>query len=224
MATNKSPWARQVWAVARKDFQAEWRTRHAVVTTLAFAVIALSVTSLSVGSLRSEPTLAAGLFWVILFFSSVIALGRTFVKEEDAQTANLLRLTAEPTAVFAGKVLFNFALLVIVAVVTLPLFVTLMGLTVEHIGSLTLVVFFTTVAMAAMGTILGAMLSKAQSRIAILGVAAFPLFSPALAAALQATAFAFGANPSGGREPLQFLFAYGGISVLTGLLLFDEVW
>lgn len=224
MATDKSPWAKQVWAIARKDFQAEWRTRYAFVTTLAFALISLSVVSLSVGSLRREPALAAGLLWVILFFAAIVALGRAFTKEEDAHTADLLRLTAKPVAVFVGKLLFNFVLLAIVAVITLPLFIALMGLTVERIGSLTLATFFATVAMAAIGTILGAMLAKAHSRVAIYGIAAFPLFFLALAPALQATAVSFGANPNGGGEPMRFLFSYAGISVLLGALLFEEVW
>lgn len=118
---RQSSWLRQVLAIAQKDFQSEWRTRHAVVTTLAFALIALTLVSLSVGSLRGEPALAAGLLWVILFFAAITALGRTFTKEVDAHTDNLLRLNAQPSAVFFGKMAFNFALLVLVALIAIPL-------------------------------------------------------------------------------------------------------
>ncbi|MFA0753516.1 MAG: hypothetical protein IMHGJWDQ_001292 [Candidatus Fervidibacter sp.] len=219
-----SPWWRQVLAIARKEFQSEWRTRHALVTTFAFALIALTVVSLSVGSLRSEPALAAGLFWVILFFAAIVALGRTVTKEVDAHTENLLRLNADATAVFAGKMLFNFALLTFVAAFTAPLFMTAMGVDVANLGLFSLTIFLTLVTMAALGTLLGAMLARAQSRIALLGVAAFPLFFPALAAALQTSAALFSGDLDTTAMPLRALTAYAGVALLGGLLLFDEVW
>jgi len=221
---RQSSWLRQVLAIAQKDFQSEWRTRHAVVTTLAFALIALTLVSLSVGSLRGEPALAAGLLWVILFFAAITALGRTFTKEVDAHTDNLLRLNAQPSAVFFGKMAFNFALLVLVALIATPLFITLMGLVVKNAAVFVFTVAVTLVAMAALGTILGAMLAKVQSRAALLAVAAFPLFFPALAAALQVTASIFGANSEISAAPLKALCAYAAASILGGLLLFEEVW
>ena len=54
-------WWRQVVAIARKDVLIEWRTRHAVITALAFALVSLTVASLSVGSLRDEPNISAGM-------------------------------------------------------------------------------------------------------------------------------------------------------------------
>lgn len=221
---KRSPWLKQVWAIAKKDFRSEWRTRHALVTTLAFAVIALSLVSLSVGSLRSEPTLAAGLLWVILFFAAIMALGRTFTKEVDAHTDNLLRLNADPSAVFAGKAIFNFSLLLSVALITIPPFIVLTGVAVKSVFKFSLAVVAALVAMAALGTILGAMLAKVQSKLALLAVAAFPLFFPALVVALQITAVVFGANQGSEAAPLRALLAYAAASVLGGLLLFEEVW
>lgn len=241
MGSNKSSWARtvegeakitlrrphwlkQVWAIAKKDFQSEWRTRHAVITTLAFALIALTVVSLSVGSLRSEPALAAGLLWVIIFFATIIALGRTFTKEADAHTDNLLRLNAEPSAVFLGKMLFNIALLSLVIAITVPLFVALLGVSIKQWGIFVAAIALALIAMAALGTILGAMLAKVQSRVALLAVAAFPLFFPTLAASLQVTATIFGASLESNIAPLKALLAYAAASFLGGLLLFEEVW
>ncbi|MCX7642380.1 MAG: heme exporter protein CcmB [Armatimonadetes bacterium] len=223
-ALRGSNWIRQVWAIAKKDFQSEWRTRHAVVTTLAFALIALTVVSLSVGSLRSEPELAAGLLWVIIFFATIVALARTFTKEVDAHTDNLLRLNAEPSAIFLGKMLFNLALLGLVALMIVPLFVVLLGISVKQSGIFVVAVVLALITMAALGTILGAMLAKVQSRIALLAVAAFPLFFPALAASLQVTAAILGGGAGGSATPLKVLFAYAGASFLGGLLLFEEIW
>lgn len=211
-------------AVTRKDWTAEWRTRYALTTSLAFSIIALSVVSFSVGSLRREPPLAAGLLWVILFFAAIVALGRTFTKEEDAHTADLLRLTVPPTALFFGKMIFNLSLLALIALITVPLFVALMGLPIREWPQLALAVSLTLTVMASLGTLLGAMLTRAQSRFALLGVAGFPLFFPALSAAVRTTLLTFNPNPSESLSPLPFLFAYALASLLAGLLLFEEIW
>lgn len=216
-------WWRQVLAIAHKDVQAEWRTRHATATALAFALISLTMMSLSVGSLGDEPQLAAGALWVILFFAACLALGRAFTKEEDARTADLLRLIAEPSAVFGGKLLFNGLLLTLITAVTVPSFLGIMGVPVKDGRGLLWALLTATVAMAALGTMVGAMLAKAQSRATLLGVAAFPLFFPALAAALQATTASFGAAPEA-KDALRFLSAYAGASVLAGLVLFEAIW
>jgi ABC-type transport system involved in cytochrome c biogenesis permease component len=99
-----------------------------------------------------------------------------------------------------------------------------MGLVVKNVAVFVFTVAVTLVAMAALGTILGAMLAKVQSRVALLAVAAFPLFFPALAAALQVTASIFGANSEISAAPLKALCAYAAASILGGLLLFEEVW
>lgn len=219
----KVSWWRQVLAIARKDVQVEWRTRHATATALAFALISLTMISLSVGSLQNEPQLAAGALWVILFFAACLALGRAFTKEEDARTADLLRLIAEPSAVFGGKLLFNGLLLTLITAVTVPLFFLIMGVPVKGARWLLWALLMATVAMAALGTMIGAMLARAQSRATLLGVAAFPLFFPALAAALQATTASFGVTPQA-KDALRFLSAYAGASVLAGFVLFEAVW
>ena len=47
------------------------------------------------------------LLWIILLFSVAAGLPRTFVQEEETQTAMALRLSATPSALFCGKLLYN---------------------------------------------------------------------------------------------------------------------
>jgi ABC-type transport system involved in cytochrome c biogenesis permease component len=107
---------------------------------------------------------------------------------------------------------------------TVPLFVALLGVSVKQWGMFVAAIVLALIAMAALGTILGAMLAKVQSRVALLAVAAFPLFFPTLAASLQVTATIFGASLESSMAPLKALFAYAAASFLGGLLLFEEVW
>ena len=56
---------------------------------------------------KLSPSGYAGVFWVALLFSALIALPRTFTIEEEQGTSDLLRLTARPHAVFWGKAIYN---------------------------------------------------------------------------------------------------------------------
>jgi hypothetical protein len=51
------------------------------------------------------------LLWLILLFAAAAGLPRGFVHEEETHTATALRLAARPSAVFAGKLLYNLTLL-----------------------------------------------------------------------------------------------------------------
>ena len=89
------------------------------MTTLVAVSGAVSATGV-----RSD--VKAALLWIILLFAALSGLARAFVREEEAGTANALRLAAPATAVYAGKWLFNTALVLVVECVSVPLFLVVL--------------------------------------------------------------------------------------------------
>src|SRR5262245_60471553 len=139
-ATAARPWWPEVQAVFVKDLRSELRRRSALYAILLFAVTSLAVLSFTLvttgwgldlapdkrgvmvaGDTETRSFLLAGLFWVVLFFSAMAGMARSYVKEEEARTVTALRLAARPVAVYFGKLLFNCALLLGVAAVVTPL-------------------------------------------------------------------------------------------------------
>ena len=118
-------------AVFRRELLAEWRTRVAVNSLFLFAFAVLVLVAYAVGPTRlspeDRPTVNAVLLWIVLFFSAMTGLSRTFVHEEDPGTDAALRLSAPPSGVLLGKLLANVALLGAVTAFIVPLFVVLMG-------------------------------------------------------------------------------------------------
>ena len=51
------------------------------------------------------------LLWIILLFAASAGLPRSFVQEEETHTATALRLSAKPSALFAGKLAYGLTLL-----------------------------------------------------------------------------------------------------------------
>src|SRR4051812_1757027 len=129
--------AKASWAVFRKDVRAELRTRYALNALGLFAVSTVVAISLGVGPLTTSPDLPlihAALLWIAILFAAFTGLARAFVQEEESRTAAALRLSAPPIAVYLGKLLFNLALLLLLALLTALLFVVLVRMRIGNLG------------------------------------------------------------------------------------------
>ena len=132
VASGFTAWMGEVWAV--KDWRSELRTKYALNAIVMFAVVTLTAVSFAIGQFRVSTDILAALFWIVIFFAAMSGLGRVFIKEEEAGTVTTLRLAASPSVVYAGKLLFNVVLLVLLEAVVVPLFIVLMGLAVADWG------------------------------------------------------------------------------------------
>ena len=111
MPNRSVRWAGRIAAVIRKDIVSEFRTRYAFNAILMFALVTLTVVSFSLGLLTPSKEILASLFWVILFFAGMSGLAQAFIREEETGTAMVLKLSADGTIVFFGKMIFNLLLM-----------------------------------------------------------------------------------------------------------------
>ena len=211
-----------------RDLRSEFRTRYAVNAILMFAVTTLIAVSFSIGSYgikeTEKPFLNAVLLWIILVFSALSGLSRSFVKEEEAGTMDILKLSARPQAVFLGKLFFNLTLLVALEIIIVPAFVVIMG---YHIR---LPFFFGTMVISAglgLGagtTIVAAMIAQASARGALFSALSFPLLLPLMITAIKGCErAAIGHDPAGWPE-VRIAVAYVIIMIVTSLFLFPLIW
>jgi heme exporter protein B len=224
--TSSSNCAHEVLAVLAKDLRSEYRTRYALSAVLLFAVTALAVVSFSVSPYSLEADAQSAFLWIVLFFSAMSGLSRSFVREEEARTAMALRLAAAPEAVYLGKLLFNITLQGAVAIVVVPLFLVLMDIAPAHPGLLVWAAVLGTLALASSSTIIAAVVSRANAKGALFAVLAFPVTLPGLSSAIRATTAALqgAVGRVGTAGDLRALAAYSVLMIATSLLLFDFVW
>ena len=100
----------KAYALFKKDFSSELRTRYAINSLAMFIIVAISVILFSIGNEPINQNLTGGLFWVVIFFTAMSGLARAFVSEEERGTTTTLQLIAAPSTVFSGKLLFNIIL------------------------------------------------------------------------------------------------------------------
>jgi heme exporter protein B len=211
-----------VWAVLRKECRSEWRTRYGLNAALLFAVTTLTAVSFTVGHLTDRTDLLGALLWVVLLFAALSSLSHTFVREVEGKTDMLLRLVASPTAISLGKLLFNLLFLGVIELVTVPLYLMLMGAPAPRMGAFLGLLALGSVALAAGATLVAAIIAQTRGRGALFAGASFPILLPVLAAAVSGTK----AQWAGGTvdAEMRLLAAYSVAVLAASLLLYDHLW
>ena len=203
-----------VTALARKDLLVELRSRDTVPALLLFVVSTLVVFHFALPD-DSSRLAAAGMLWIALLFTALLALVRSFVAERDeAVIDGLLLAPCDRSAIWLGKTLSVFAFLALAEAVALPAF----GLFYEPVTwELIAGVALANIGIAAVGTLLGAMAAASRARELLLPLLFLPLAIPLIVGGVGAT---LAENP--GRY-LGFLGLYDLIFAILSWASFEYV-
>jgi heme exporter protein B len=219
-------WMRSAAAIFLKDWRSEMRTRYAISALMMFVLNTISIILFSLGSESAPPSALSGMLWVVIFFSGMSGLSRTFVMEEERGTSLTLQLLARPSAVLFGKLLFNLVLVIGLNIFAVGLYFFFINGFVIKTGSIfVLTVLLGSAGFAASATIIAAIIAKANTKGTLYTVLSFPLMLPLLLTVINATRLAaegaFFAEASG---EFQILISYIGAVVAVSYLLFEYVW
>jgi heme exporter protein B len=216
---------RNSFTIFLKDFQQEIRSKAAINSILLFAVVTLTAVSFSIGNFTISDDILAALLWIIILFSSMSGFSHVFLKEEEAHTADTLKLIARPTDILLGKFLFNLVLLAAVLIIIIPLYVGVFNFEVKSPSLFLVTIALGAFGLSAGGTIVAALIAKASSRGALFSVMAFPILLPVLILGISATRIAFKKVEVGFFIPeIEALFAYCVIVSTAAIMLFDFIW
>jgi len=213
------------YAIFNKDLKLELRTRFGINTVIAFVLSSLLVLIFALRAEDLHDQAKSGLFWIIVMFASLASLSRSFVSESDQGTLDLLRLRFPATHVFTGKLLYNFAFTLTVAVLSLGLYLFMMNIYVTLWIILLTTVFLGSLGMASVSTILASMVAQSNQKGAIFSVLAIPLLIPLVLILAKTTFTGFYGDSDGlYLSDIFALIGYCGVTITTGSLLFDFVW
>jgi heme exporter protein B len=180
----------RILAVARKDVLVEARSRANFGAVVGFAALMLVLFGFALGpdpaALRAA---AAGVLWLTVIFSSVLAFGRAYQLElEDGALDALLLYAGDRRSLFLGKVLGSLAFVVAVEAVVLPLAGILYGLPLlGALARLLPILALGTLGTVALGTFYAGMASRVRAREVLLPLLLFPMLAPLVIAGVRAT-------------------------------------
>lgn len=218
-------WISGTWAVFEKDLRLELRSRYAINMLLLFVLAAVLIVLFAVGPEPIEERVQSALLWIVILFSAAVGLGRVFIAEEEGGTTLLLQLNTRPSMVYAGKLLFNFLLILTLNLVALAAFWLTLGLDVAAPGLLLTTLGLGALGLAGATTLLAALIARAARRGPLLPVLLFPLLAPLLLSVVSATQKALLGSPwLSAQDELLTLVGFAGVTITASTLLFDYVW
>ena len=211
--------------VAGKDLRIELRSRVGLNQVLPFAFLVLVLFAFALDADRGLlSSVAAGLFWVTVLFSGLLAVQRSFAVEAGDDARDALRLSGlDGAGVFLGKAgAVGAQLLILEAVLAVGVMV-LYNVTLRGAGLLALTCVLATAGIAAAGTVYGAVAAGLRMRETLLPLLLLPALAPVLLAAARASESALGTTTADAWPWVRVLAVFSLIYVAFGLVAFGPL-
>jgi heme exporter protein B len=219
---------RQVMVVAMKDLRAEMRTKEAINASFAFALVILLLFSFAFDPFsETMRTMSGGLLWIVFAFAGTLVLNRSFARELPNDCLDALIAAPIPgAALFLGKCLACYAIVLAVEVVSLPVFGVFYNVRwTSQLPELVVVLLLGTWALTVIGTIFSALTINIKLREVMLPMLTFPILIPALMSAMQLTTDLVAGSPinAGNIGSLKLLIGFDVVFTAVSLVLVETV-
>jgi len=164
------------------------------------------------------------LFWIILLFTAVNAVAKSFVQEPEERQVYYYTL-ASPQALILSKIIYNTLLMWLMSVIGFAVYALIMGNPIADLG-----LFFGNMVLGGLGfssvlTMIAGIASKAGNNTTLMAVLSFPVILPLLLLlikisknALDGLAFSVSVNE------LASLGAINVIVLVLAYILFPYLW
>jgi heme exporter protein B len=218
---------RAMGAVVWKDLSAELRSRELISAMLVFALLVILIFNFALDldpATRRDPTITAGVLWVIFVFAGTLGLNRSMAVEKDRGCMDgLLLAPVDRSSIYFGKALGNLIFMLMVEIIVLPIYSVLYNVNLFNPGLLG-VILLGSIGYVAVGTLLAAMAVQARTRDILLPILLFPVVLPVILAAVKAsTGFLDGSEMELISPWLNLLIAYDIIFSAVAFMVFDYV-
>ncbi|MFP5375720.1 MAG: heme exporter protein CcmB [Acidimicrobiia bacterium] len=216
---------RDALLVAGKDLRIEARSRVATNQVAPFALVVLVLFGFALDPDRGVLARAsAGLFWVAVLLSSLLAVQRSFSVESGDATGDGLRLSGlDPAGIFLGKAAAVAAQLAALQVVLAAGVVVLYDADLGGPALLLATCAAATVGLAAAGVVYGALAAGLRVRETLLPLLLLPVVAPVLLSATRAWEAGMGLSVDDGWRWAQLLAVFAVVYVTLGVVAFGAL-
>ena len=217
----------------KKDLRQEFRTREMLTSMGIYALLVIIVYGAALALTARGIDIAhmgGGLLWVLIVFTSLLGLGRSFAHEkEQGCLEGILLVPLDRSCIFLAKATANILFMFAVEVITVPLFYFFF-MTGEPVSptlpAIVAPLLVGTIGMAGIGTMLSTITINTNAKDVLLAVLFIPLIFPLLYACVTATTAAIT-----GTEfwtdlfvmPLVLACGYDVVMLLVCWVLYDFV-
>ncbi len=210
-------------AIARKDLRTELRTKESLNASASFALVILVLFSFAFDLGREEIyAISGGMLWLVWSFAGALIVNRSFARELPNDCLDVLIASPAPAwAVFLGKAVAAFFLLILVEAISLLPFGLFYNIAwYNSAGMLLVVMALATWGITVVGVAFSAVTVNVRLRELMLPVLLYPVLIPLLIAAMGATTGLFSGEAVAGSTGASLRLLLGFDTMYTALALY----
>lgn len=213
----------QVRTLFLKEFQLELRNRYALNGILLYVVSTVFVCYLSFKQVVSAPVWNA-LFWVIMLFAALNAIGRSFMQESKGRMLYFYSVIS-PQAFVLAKMLYNTALMTVIGLLAYTIYVWWIGDMVQDHTLFVVALLLGSTGFASILTLMSAIAAKTDNNLSLMAILSFPVQLPFLLTLIKLSKNAVdGLDWSVSYALIAILVLLQVIIVTLSFLLFPYLW
>lgn len=213
-------------ALIEKEIRLEWRQRYALNGMILYIVSTVFVCymSFALKSKGMEPITWNTLFWIILLFTAVNSITKSFTQERAGRQLYYYTL-ASPQGIILSKIIYNIVLLLALSLIGLFIYIIFLGNPVQN-----LLMYLTAVVLGSIGfsstlTMVAGIASKAENTSTLMAVLSFPIILPMLSMLIRLSKNAMdGLEWNTSFDEILILLAIDAIVITISYLLFPFLW
>ena len=212
--------------LVEKDLLLELRQKYALHGMMLYIVSTVFVCYMSFKFSNGEihPITWNTLFWIIMLFTAVNAIAKSFVQEGRGRLLYYYTLVS-PQSVILSKIIYNALLMLVLAIVGLAVYSLVIGNPVQDMTLFVLNVILGGLGFSSSFTMISAIASKAANGGTLMAILGFPIILPMLIMLIKISKNAMdGLALYNSYDELITLGAINMIVVTISYLLFPYLW
>jgi heme exporter protein B len=210
----------------RKEFTLELR-RQSVISGIALYLFSLVFICYLTFNLRSNAINQAtwsALFWLVILFSAVNSVAKSFIGEKPG-TFIYLYMTTDAHSIIISRIVYNFLLCAVLSLAGYGLFVLFMNDPVLDHPVFLAGLFLTSLGFASSLCLISGIAAKARNSTVVMAVLSFPVIIGILLMATRITNNALdGLESAASKDEILNLLGINLISGALAYLLFPYIW
>ncbi|MFT6880464.1 MAG: heme exporter protein B [Algoriphagus sp.] len=217
---------KDILALLGKELTLEWRNKYAFSGMILYLVSTVFICYLSfrIKSNALSPPVWNTLFWIIILFTAINAISKSFSQESKNRQGYYYSLVS-PEAVILSKLLYNFILMLLLAFIGFGIYILFLLNPVQNIPLYLLSLVLGALGFSGVLTLVAGIASKAENTGSLMALLSFPIIIPMLLMLMRLSKNAMdGLAFSVSKDEIMTLFGIDIIVIALSFILFPYLW
>ncbi|MFT5884256.1 MAG: heme exporter protein B [Arcticibacterium sp.] len=217
---------KDILALLGKELTLEWRNKYAFNGMILYLVSTVFICYLSfrIKSNALSPPVWNTLFWIIILFTAINAISKSFSQESNHRQGYYYSLVS-PEAVILSKLLYNFILMLLLAFIGFGIYILFLLNPVQNIPLYLLSLVLGALGFSGVLTLVAGIASKAENTGSLMALLSFPIIIPMLLMLMRLSKNAMdGLAFSVSKDEIMTLVGIDIIVIALSFILFPYLW